>query len=336
MGMKEFLAKQKKKAALAKANGQDQVKEKFRATPGHIADPAVQADVDKWPDLPAFPFDLYPEGVVDDKVVEAEGRLLGQGEFGQVIKSVNKSSGNEVAIKRIRWTGPKMEQTVRMEDKLTKAVEHRNIIQCHGLFCDERFLFLILELCRGKHLGASSGDVNDGFLSEVLEAGEPAVKFILSQVLDALILLHDLHIGHLDLKLENIMVAEPGTDPMSSTYKLVDFGLSKELETPRVGMFGTPNLCPPEMFAKEEFGVAADMWQLGCVTFKLVCGELPYHGNRDVLVEAVMNKPVAFEGEVWDKVSDECKDFISKLLVKDQAGRMTSKQAREHPWLKSS
>lgn len=57
------------------------------------------------------------------------------------------------------------------------------------------------------------------------------------------------------------------------------------------------------------------MWQ---VRAKIVCGE---YDMPDVL---------------FQHVSSDAKDFISKLLVVDQEKRMSAEQALAHPWLRRS
>merc|ERR1712146_408692 len=41
----------------------------------------------------------------------------------------------------------------------------------------------------------------------------------------------------------------------------------------------------------------------------------------------------SFPAPYWTNVSQDAKDFISKLLCVDPAKRMTTKQALQHPWI---
>jgi serine/threonine protein kinase len=66
-----------------------------------------------------------------------------------------------------------------------------------------------------------------------------------------------------------------------------------------------------------------------------VSGLSPFAGECDV--ETMGNVTVGkydFNDEAFDKVSPECIDFITKLLVKEQDDRMTAKQALRHRWIK--
>jgi len=42
-----------------------------------------------------------------------------------------------------------------------------------------------------------------------------------------------------------------------------------------------------------------------------------------------------FSNPAWNNVSENAKDFISKLLVMDPAKRMSAKDALKHVWLKA-
>ena len=41
----------------------------------------------------------------------------------------------------------------------------------------------------------------------------------------------------------------------------------------------------------------------------------------------------SFSDAVWNGVSEDCKDFISQLLTKEQDKRPSAQQALEHPWI---
>lgn len=63
-------------------------------------------------------------------------------------------------------------------------------------------------------------------------------------------------------------------------------------------------------------------------------GLSPFVGADDF--ETMTNVSVAkysFDYQPFDDISDQAKDFIEKLLVKDTAKRLTAKNALNHEWL---
>jgi len=50
------------------------------------------------------------------------------------------------------------------------------------------------------------------------------------------------------------------------------------------------------------------------------------------LLRLIRDTEVSYD-DPWKVISDEGKDFIKKLLVKDPEDRMTAKQALMHPWI---
>jgi len=68
--------------------------------------------------------------------------------------------------------------------------------------------------------------------------------------------------------------------------------------------------------------------------FYSLSGYSPFAGENDL--ETFVNITEGgfdFEDEVWNEISDDAKDFIKKLMVKDKSKRMTIDEALEHPWL---
>lgn len=82
-------------------------------------------------------------------------------------------------------------------------------------------------------------------------------------------------------------------------------------------MFRTPEFVAPEVVNFEEITYATDMWSIGVITYVLLSGLSPFMGETDV--ETMANVTIAkYDFEDFDEISEDAKDFISKLLTKDK------------------
>jgi serine/threonine protein kinase len=60
----------------------------------------------------------------------------------------------------------------------------------------------------------------------------------------------------------------------------------------------------------------------------------PFNGASDQgIMKKVKIGKFSFSDPVWSTISNEAKDFITKLLTLDQDKRPTAQQALEHPWI---
>lgn len=128
-----------------------------------------------------------------------------------------------------------------------------------------------------------------------------------------------------------------------SPVKLIDFGLSRSFfkyhDQGRGEMLrmetraGTALYMAPEVL-KKDYSNACDTWSLGVILYIMLSGLLPFEGTTDAEIEeSIMNLNYNYEDEVWEDISDEVKDLISKMLVYEK-DRITPKEALGHPWVK--
>ena len=103
------------------------------------------------------------------------------------------------------------------------------------------------------------------------------VKDVMRQIVRAVEWIHVLHVVHLDLKPDNILIDDAGT------VRLCDFGHSMVLSEDEVdfaslrGKRGTESYCAPEMLAGEPYdGKKADWWSCGVIAFGLATGKYPF------------------------------------------------------------
>ena len=148
--------------------------------------------------------------------------------------------------------------------------------------------------------------------------------------------LHSKSIIHRDLKLENILVDEEGY------LKIIDFGLAKILkEDETTDTFcGTPEYLAPEMVSQRGHDKNVDWWALGVLIYELLVGVSPfYNRNRNVMLSKIKASRVVFPDPKKFKISisEDCKDFICKLLDKKPSRRMGYTNGVEelmaHPWM---
>lgn len=87
--------------------------------------------------------------------------------------------------------------------------------------------------------------------------------------------------------------------------------------------------------------MSADWWTIGILIYEMVIGFPPfYHKNPQTMNDLIQNFPVKFPDPAKHKIlmSEDLKDFISKLLDKNPRTWLGSKEdvkeILEHPWLR--
>ena len=189
-------------------------------------------------------------------------------------------------------------------------------------------IYFIMQLVKGGELFKH--------LSEKKRLPENQAKFYAAQIALALGHLHNNKIIYRDVKPENILLDETGY------IYLTDFGMAKLLNDDQTAnsFCGTPEYLAPEVITGEGHNKAVDWWSLGILIYEMLVGIPPfYHQNQKVMYEFIRIKSIIFPDAKYKiPISDECKDIINKLLVKDQKIRMGSKGDMEevimHPFFK--
>lgn len=98
---------------------------------------------------------------------------------------------------------------------------------------------------------------------------------------------------------------------------------------------GTPYYVDPSVL-EGSYTQECDMWSIGVIAYMLLSGRPPFYGNTDdETLARVRAGRFTFPASAFEQVSEQAKDFISRLLVVDQTQRMTARQAQAHPWLHS-
>jgi hypothetical protein len=150
-----------------------------------------------------------------------------------------------------------------------------------------------------------------------------------------------------DLKPENILCSgtQQTADPSRHSsgpfgdVKIADFGLSKLVHPGELMTMacGTLQYCAPEVLGRHGYGREADLWSLGVILHLVVRGRLPFDDpDKEVVIARTLQAALDFSHPVWASWSREGLDFVTGLLAKDPAKRLTARRALQHPWLTAS
>eukprot|EP01062_Namystynia_karyoxenos_P016101 TRINITY_DN15873_c0_g1_i1.p1 TRINITY_DN15873_c0_g1~~TRINITY_DN15873_c0_g1_i1.p1 ORF type:complete len:349 (+),score=161.36 TRINITY_DN15873_c0_g1_i1:91-1137(+) len=259
--------------------------------------------------------------------------FLGKGTFAVVKAGVNKSTGQQVAVKIIDKNNIDVKiESLKTEVKILMNVKHENIVNLLDVFEDDSKVYLIMELMLGGELfDRICNDYPNGY-------SEKQASELIRQMIVAVQYFHGKGIIHRDLKPENLLFA---TKEDSSLIKISDFGLAKiwSGDTLVKTACGSPNYVAPEVLLNDMRGYtfAVDMWSLGVILYVLLCGFCPFFDeNTPALFRAITQGNYSFPSPYWDEISDDAKDLIRKMLVVNPQKRIKPEDALEHPWIKSN
>ncbi|XP_030155008.1 myosin light chain kinase 3 isoform X2 [Lynx canadensis] len=251
--------------------------------------------------------------------------VLGGGRFGQVHRCTEKSTGLSLAAKIIKVKSAKDREDVKNEVYIMNQLSHVNLIQLYDAFESKNSFTLVMEYVDG-------GELFDRITEEKYQLTELDVILFTKQICEGVHYLHQHYILHLDLKPENILCV----NQTGHQIKIIDFGLARRYK-PREKLkvnFGTPEFLAPEVVNYEFVSFPTDMWSVGVITYMLLSGLSPFLGETDAeTMNFIVNCSWEFDTDTFEGLSEEAKDFVSHLLVKEKSCRMSATQCLKHEWL---
>jgi serine/threonine protein kinase len=276
---------------------------------------------------------------------------IGEGTYGTVFKCEDNTTGQMVALKRIRLE-PEDEgvpSTAVREISLLRELNHVNIVKLLDVVHQDRKLFLVFEFC--------DQDLKKMMDSRATPLVGRKLKCLTYQLIDALHACHSKRIVHRDLKPQNLLVSRD-----ESVVKVADFGLSRAFQVMlRTYTHEVVTLwyrAPEILLGEQHYRPAVDVWSVGCIMAEMATkaplfpGECEIHQlflifrmlgtpNEDVWpgVTALQDFKLSFpkwQSDDWSQrlpsLDDDGLDLIRGLLRYNPTERLTAAQALAHPW----
>ena len=224
----------------------------------------------------------YPTGTVIGRYTI--DRCIGRGGMGAVYEATHNDLKKRVAIKALdpRYADdPEVSARFLREGESAARIQHPNVVDIYDVGRHGKAAYLVMELLVGEDLGALLKR------SGALQPFE-AVDYLLP-VCAALDAAHDGMVIHRDLKPANIFLAKGPQGVV--TPKLLDFGISKHIDTPAESLtsagvlVGTPNYMAPEQaHGRMPVDRRTDVYALGVVLYQCVTGVSPFAGQTTYYV----------------------------------------------------
>lgn len=248
---------------------------------------------------------------------------MGQGKTGKVFYAQDPATLENVAIKVIQreylCTESRV-QALEQEIEILSNVSHPYILQLLKVYRCPQHIALVTPVLHG------------GEVMKRATLDEFQVRRIIRDIANTLVYLHAKGITHRDVKPENMMFSS--TEPDSPVI-LIDFGVShvgKEM----TGLAGTGHYMAPETFQRDSvYGCEIDIWSLGISTYVLLTsGSYPFDAPfLSQIEDQIATAQVSFPSDC-PLMSQEAKDFVEFLLIKNAKQRPNANQVLNHPWLR--
>jgi 5'-AMP-activated protein kinase catalytic alpha subunit len=248
-------------------------------------------------------------------------QTIGHGAFSVVKIAVHKKTKKKFACKIIKLEKikkDKLEERFEQETRILQQMRHPHIAQLHAVLEDNKFYYVLIELCPNGELFRYI--IQNKYLSE------KEAKFYMRQIMEAMKYIHDSGVVHRDLKPENILL------DAENKLKITDFGFSRYvIGDPMVKTTcGSPCYASPACIEGKPYnGFKNDIWSLGVILFAMVTGQLPWTKKNEAELYQQISKA---EFTIPKYLSAECTNLISAMMNTDENMRPTCDQILQDPW----
>ena len=249
------------------------------------------------------------------------------GTTGSVSKILHKELNIQRALKFIKTKDkPKILNEAKREISILKNLDHPNIEKIYEYYEKENEnINIVMELVDGKELFDK--------LISIKHFTEEETAIIMYQIISSIKYCHDNGIIHRDIKAENIIIK----DEQHLFVKLIDFGSCEILTKTKLTSttkIGTPSYIAPEILNGEEYDYSCDIWSLGVLMYYLLCGNKPFTGNTEEdIYKAIKAADLKFKDKIWDNITDDAKNLIKSMLVKNKKKRININQVLNSEWI---
>ncbi|XP_053328120.1 striated muscle preferentially expressed protein kinase isoform X2 [Spea bombifrons] len=249
---------------------------------------------------------------------------IGRGAFSYVRHVIEKSSGCDFAAKFISCRGAARENA-RRESAILSQINHERFTYFHEVFEKKSALIIIMELCSQEEL-----------LDRVTRKSsvcESEIRSFVRQILQGLHYLHQKKILHLDIKPENILMADSSSDQI----RICDFGNAQEIVSgeSQYCKYGTPEFVAPEIVNQMPVSPVTDIWPVGVLAYLSLTGVSPFVGENDyTTLMNIRGYTVAIEEKMFAGLTREARGFLIKVLGNEKL-RLNAEESLEHPWFKT-
>ena len=285
--------------------------------------------------------DLIIDPIIDQLIGQLIGpyrvtKKIGQGGMGAVYEAVHQTIERRVAIKVLKpELASKPTVSVRFinEARAVNLVNHPGLVQIsdYGQLPDGT-AYIVMELLEGETLGRRM----------LRNGGRLPVDQILRlvrQVTSALAAAHQKQIVHRDLKPDNIMMVQEtdADEGERERVKLLDFGIAKVSSAPQGvdkeqtmadTVLGSPEYMSPEQCrGATEITDRADIYSLGVIMYRMLCGRLPFYApaGSALLAMHIYEQPPKLT-TLLPEVPEPLAELVHRMLAKTAAERPSAQQ----------
>ncbi len=247
------------------------------------------------------------------------------GGFGEIFYAKHVISQKEYAIKKIDTSNFSNEEiyNISREYMILKNFHHKNIIKSYNSFNYQNTFYTIMDYAKGGEL--------TNLLNEKKILNEKETKIIFKQIYDAVKYMHSQNIIHRDLKPNNILFL----DEEKTQIVIIDFGISgfsngKFKENIKAG---TLLFLPPEIVGHNNYSsdIKLDIWALGIILFRMLQGFYPFESKKEKdIIHKILTMNIKFNNKI--KISNLCKELISKMLEKNYLYRIDTDSELFQKW----
>jgi calcium-dependent protein kinase len=147
---------------------------------------------------------------------------------------------------------------------ILKKLDHPNIVKYYETYEDSKYFYMVMEYVQGGEMFKLIAEEKSKVFNEQL------AKIYMRKLFMACNHMHAQGIIHRDIKPSNIMICKTSGD-----LKIIDFGLSTNVQDGPRSVVGTPYFMAPEV-EDAKYSTECDMWALGVLLYMLLCGSWPF------------------------------------------------------------